>query len=208
MRDPANASLRDRRAAFAIDYLKSQGLSDAAARGAVAGSLAESQLDPAAMNKSSGAFGIGQWLGDRKAKLFSQFGPNATFDQQLRFLAQELKGGDRGGSFVTGAQNASQALWAYINRFMRPAAGAETEGDMSRGMAALTRMGAGVQGIGLSAPLASAGALAGASRSLSVNQTTNINVSGSDAHATARAVIDGQTRVNGTLLRNLKTAVV
>lgn len=153
-----SADLQRQRSAFAINYLKSQGISDAAARGAIAGSIAESKLDPSAVNPTSGAFGIGQWLGARKARLQDLFGSSPTFDQQLQFLAQELKGGDRGGSAVLNAQNPQAALEAYIRRFERPAAGGETSGDLRRGQQALASLG----GYGLDTGLA-AGAGVGVS---------------------------------------------
>lgn len=115
-------------------FLQSRGLTADQARGVVAGAWAESRLDPFAVNPSSGAFGIGQWLGSRKAELFRQYGPNPTLAQQWEFLAWELGGGDHGGKAVLSETTATGALDAYIRRFMRPAAGAETSGDLARGL--------------------------------------------------------------------------
>jgi hypothetical protein len=200
----AGAALSAMRAKFAIDYLKSQGLSDNAARGSVAGSIAESRLDPNAVNPTSGAFGIGQWLGDRKAALFAKFGPNPNFDQQLQFLAQELNGGDRGGAAVTGSRSSHEALFRYITKFMRPKAGPETYGDLSRGEFALSSFGA--PG---SAPLASPGALAAANSNtrVSIAQTTTIHVTAPDAKSAGTEVAAAQERVHGNLLRNTKSAL-
>lgn len=134
-------ALQARRAQFAVDYLKSQGISDSAARGSIAGAIAESGLDPSAVNPKSGAFGIGQWLGGRKTALFAKYGANPTFDEQLRFLVAELKGGDRGGSSVTSAGSAWDAAVAYITQFMRPKQGGETQGDLVRARRALSALG-------------------------------------------------------------------
>ncbi len=155
-----SGSLQSQRAAFAVDYLKSQGLSDQAARGAVAGSIAESRLDPNAVNASSGAFGIGQWLGARKAALFARFGNNPNFDQQLQFLASELNGGDRGGAAVRQSSSALAAMGAYVRAFMRPGPG--TAGDLARGRQALVGLGVdpGLAG-GAAAGLAGPGGFAG-----------------------------------------------
>ena len=125
------------RAAQMTEYLKSQGLTHEQARGVTAGAVAESRLDPNTVNPTSGAFGIGQWLGSRKKELFRRYGPNPTMQQQLEFLAWELKGGDHGGKHVLGAGSSQEALHAYITKFMRPAAGAETSGDLARGSAFL-----------------------------------------------------------------------
>jgi hypothetical protein len=42
--------------------------------------IRESSLNPGAVNKTSGAYGIAQWLGSRKKSLFSKYGKNPTFD--------------------------------------------------------------------------------------------------------------------------------
>lgn len=170
------ASAQSQRAAFAINYLKSQGISDQVARGIVAGSIAESQLDPGAVNPKSGAFGIGQWLGPRLKALRAQFGPNATFDQQLQFLVQELKGGDRGGAAVLRSQNSQDAAAAYINKFMRPAAGAETTGDLSRASGALAMLGPSIDpGLTGGAGAAVAGQSTDNSRSSNIHSDVQIN---------------------------------
>jgi hypothetical protein len=93
------------------------------------------------VNPDSGALGIGQWLGSRKAELQRRYGPNPTLGQQLDFLAYELRGGDHGGKAVLAQGDEAAVLDAYIRKFMRPAAGKETSGDLSRGMAALGRDG-------------------------------------------------------------------
>jgi len=58
----------------------------------------ESGLDPNNVNKQSGAYGIGQWLGSRKERLFAEYGTHPTFDQQLKFLGDELETGSEGGN--------------------------------------------------------------------------------------------------------------
>lgn len=191
-------SLQGRRAAFAVDYLKSRGISDAAARGAVAGSIAESRLDPNAINSSSGAFGIGQWLGPRKAALLARFGPNPTFDQQLQFLASELLGGDRGGAAVVGAATPHDALNAYVTRFMRPAAGAETAGDLNRGRQALASLGVSPIDPGLASGAGSdVAAYADNSRSSSVRSDVQIHKvevhvpPGSDGRQIGAGIVQG-----------------
>lgn len=78
-------------------FLKSKGLSDNQA-GAVMGNLyQESKLDPEAVNPSSGAFGIAQWLGGRKTGLdnFSkkQGKKSSDLDVQLDYLWKEMESG-------------------------------------------------------------------------------------------------------------------
>ena len=74
----------------AMNFFISKGLNDYQAAGIVGNLLGESNLNHSAINKSSGAYGLAQWLGDRKRKLFAKYGKNPTFDQQLEFLWEEL----------------------------------------------------------------------------------------------------------------------
>jgi hypothetical protein len=119
-----------------IDYLKRAGFSNEQARGIDAGIGAEGGA-VGAVNPKSGAFGIGQWLGDRKQRLFARYGRNPSQQQQMEYLVWELNGGDHGGRAVRGQQTAEGTLNAYIRNFMRPAAGRETAGDLTRGMGIL-----------------------------------------------------------------------
>ncbi|MBF5091278.1 hypothetical protein F1640_14915 [Novosphingobium sp. NBM11] len=89
--------------------------------GARAGIEAEGGLrQPRGGGYMGRAFGIGQWLGDRKKELFRRFGPNPTLAQQLDFLVWEMRGGDRGGGKVMGSRSPYEALHNYITHFMRP----------------------------------------------------------------------------------------
>jgi len=129
-----------------VRFFQDKGYSEAHARGIAAGVAAEAGSNHLARNPASDAFGLGQWLGPRKAELFRRYGPNPTRQQQLEFLHWELQGGDHGGKAVLRATDEASALSAYINDFMRPAKGAETTGDLSRGMAALGREGEEIAG--------------------------------------------------------------
>jgi hypothetical protein len=120
-----------------VQGLLDRGIPETAARAAGAGTVAEARGDPTAVNPDSGALGIGQWLGPRKEELIRRYGEHPTLDQQLDFLAWELKGGDAGGKAVLGAKDEQSALEAYITKFMRPAAGHETERDLKAGTEAL-----------------------------------------------------------------------
>jgi hypothetical protein len=120
-----------------IQGLIAEGIPEHIARGAAAGVVAEASNNENAINSTSGAIGLGQWLGSRKQALIDRYGPNPTRAQQIQFLAWELKGGDPGGKAVLAAGDEQSALHAYITKFMRPAAGKEATGDLQRGLAAL-----------------------------------------------------------------------
>lgn len=156
-----------------VAFFKSRGYSDAQARGITAGIMAESGGNHRAINRTSGAMGLGQHLGSRKAELLRRYGPNPTRQQQLEFLDWELKGGDHGGAAVRAQTSAGGTLDAYIKKFMRPAQGAETSGDIRRGNAWLN-----------------GGRAAGAGGGTVTNQTTvgtiNVYTAATDATGIAR----------------------
>lgn len=81
----------------ARQYFISKGMTDIAATGLVANLMRESSLNPNAINKSSGAYGLAQWLGGRKKALFSKYGSNPSFNNQLDFIWKELNSSHRNG---------------------------------------------------------------------------------------------------------------
>lgn len=97
------------RIAYAVNYLISNGgLSPYGAAGLVARwAFVESVASgPAAVNPYSGAFGIAQWLGARKAGING----NTNFDSQLDYAIQELNGNEgRAGNILRGAGDAYTA---------------------------------------------------------------------------------------------------
>lgn len=127
-----------------LQFLAGKGYPDAVARGIAAGIEAEGGLrTPVGGGYKGRAYGIGQWLGPRKAELFKRYGENPGLQDQLEFLHWELQGGDpgKGGKHVLAETSEEGALHKYITRFMRPKEGLETTSDLSRGMAALGRSG-------------------------------------------------------------------
>lgn len=130
-----------------VAFFKSRGYTTEQARGITAGIIAESGGDHTARNRSSGAYGLGQHLSaNRRANFRKRYGidiTQSTRAQQLDFIDWELKGGDAGGAAVRAQTTAGGTLNAYIRSFMRPAAGAETMGDLRRGNAWLSGHGGG-----------------------------------------------------------------
>jgi hypothetical protein len=121
--------------------LKNRGLSDFLARGIAAGITAESSNNVTAFNNTGGgegAFGLGQWRGDRLKALRAKYGAKPTGSQQLDFLVSELNGGDPGGKTVLSQADEVAALHSYIHDFMRPSAAGEKV-DLKNGLAALGR---------------------------------------------------------------------
>lgn len=172
-------------------FLRRNGFSAEQARGIMAGIHAESGGNPNALNQSSGAMGIGQWLGPRKKALIGRYGANPTLDQQLQFLLWELQGGDHGGAAVRGQTTAGGTMEAFINRFMRPARGAETAGDLRRGYNFLG--GGASRSARPGAPLGGNGGSSSVTTSVG---TINVYTAATDAEGIARD-LPGQLRRRG-----------
>ena len=119
-----------------VGYLTKNGVAKSTAQGIAAGAFAEGGFS-GRNNPNSGAFGLGQWLGSRQKALFARYGANPSFEQQMQFLLSELRGGDRGGSSVLGSGDPMEAMYNYITKFMRPAAGYETNRDLRSGAGVL-----------------------------------------------------------------------
>jgi hypothetical protein len=97
------------------------GLTPAQAAGAVGGLGGESgpHLDPNAVNTTSGALGIGQWLGGRARGV-----QKGNLQQQTSHLIAELKGPERAAlNRLRGARNLTDATRAWVEGFERPSPG-------------------------------------------------------------------------------------
>ena len=76
---------------YIIDYFISKGLTRDQARGIYGNIMQESGGDPKAISKDGhNSYGLAQWTGDRKRRLFKMYGTNPTAEQQLDFLWWEL----------------------------------------------------------------------------------------------------------------------
>lgn len=86
-------------AQYAMRYFMDKGMPLIGAAGLVGGFMRESStnLSTGALNPSSKALGIAQWLGPRKKELIRRYGPNPTLQQQLDFVWYELNTSYRKG---------------------------------------------------------------------------------------------------------------
>lgn len=97
----------------------------------------ESRFAPDAVNPSSGAYGLFQYLGSRRTALFNQYGTNPTAEQQIEFARNELLNnrGDSGNalSYLRSAGTLEQGVAAGV-RFERPEgyASALRAGDLTQ----------------------------------------------------------------------------
>lgn len=108
-------------AAYAYNYLRRRlRLTPAQAAGAVGGLTGESgrNLDPNAVNPTSGALGIGQWLGARARGV-----KKGDFRGQLAHLVNELQGPESAAfNRLRGAHTIEDATRAWVEGFERPSA--------------------------------------------------------------------------------------
>ncbi|MFM0141732.1 phage tail tip lysozyme [Paraburkholderia sp. RL18-085-BIA-A] len=111
----------------AMDYLVSQGWTPAQSSGIVGSLTQESRVDPTSRNKTSGAYGIGQWLGSR-VQDFQKWSGHAlqtsTFQEQLAFMQYELTKGKEqaAGRRLRAAQTAEEAAAIHSQYYERPGA--------------------------------------------------------------------------------------
>ena len=107
-----------------VSYFTSKGYAPHQAA-AIAGNLTqESGLDPEAINKKSGAFGLAQWLGPRKKALNAYAERQGTYaadpGTQLDFINHELNSTEkRARNKLMAAKDVSQATTAFSDHFER-----------------------------------------------------------------------------------------
>jgi TP901 family phage tail tape measure protein len=99
------------------NFFKSKGFSDAIVAGIMGNLQLESGLSTTALNKSSGAFGLAQWLGGRKTALSNFANSSGTsmsdINTQLNFLWKELNSTEkRTMNYLNANQGASASTIA------------------------------------------------------------------------------------------------
>jgi hypothetical protein len=105
--------------AIAMRYLLGKGLTRQQAAGVVGSLMQESGLSPTITNRSSGAYGIGQWLGGRKTNLLNS--GKSGLRGQLDFLWGELQGPENAAlKRLKGAHSVADAVDAFTWGFERP----------------------------------------------------------------------------------------
>ncbi|AGB62592.1 putative tail lysin 2 [Bacillus phage phiAGATE] len=114
------------------NFFSDKGFKPSAIAGIMGNLQQESGLDPTAKNSSSGAFGVGQWLGGRKKNLhdFAKKGGMDvnSLDTQLQFMWKEMNGGEstfksilnrNGGMDALKGANVSNATELFEKAFER-----------------------------------------------------------------------------------------
>lgn len=105
----------------AMEFFQSKGLSAYHSAGIVGNLLGESNLNPEAVNPTSKAYGIAQWLGNRKKKLIAKYGNKPTFEQQLEFVWEELNSSEKSAyDKLLQTKNVDEAINSFMKHFERP----------------------------------------------------------------------------------------
>lgn len=107
---------------FIVDYFVSKGLTRNQAKGIYGNLMQESRGNIRATSSDGhNSYGLAQWTGPRKQKLFSMYGPNPTAKQQLDFLWWELNNTHKDAlTSLKNTNTVSDATRVFMNQFERP----------------------------------------------------------------------------------------
>ena len=107
---------------YIINYFINKGLTLNQAKGIYGNLMQESQGNIRAISKDgNNSYGLAQWTGSRKEKLFSMYGSNPTAKQQLDFLWWELNNTHKDALDALRRTNTvSDATRVFMNQFERP----------------------------------------------------------------------------------------
>jgi Phage tail lysozyme len=162
--------------AVAMQFLLGKGLTRAQAAGVVGSLMQESGLNPNAKNPSSGAFGVGQWLGGRKTALLARR-DSGTLRGQLEHLWGELQGPESAAlDRLRGAHSVADAASAFTWGFERPG---QAEANMPNRIAQARAA------LGLAGDAAASGAASGGGGTTTTTTTTTPGVDNRQARAQA-----------------------
>lgn len=107
---------------FIVDYFVNKGLTRNQAKGIYGNLMQESRGNiKATSSDGNNSYGLAQWTGSRKQKLFSMYGPNPTAKQQLDFLWWELNNTHKDAlTSLKNTNTVSDATRVFMNQFERP----------------------------------------------------------------------------------------
>lgn len=107
---------------YIINYFINKGLTRNQAKGIYGNIMQESTGDIAAVSKDGhNSYGLAQWTGERKQRLFNMFGPNPTAKQQLDFLWWELNNTHKDAlASLKETRTVSDATRVFMNQFEKP----------------------------------------------------------------------------------------
>lgn len=184
-----------------MQKLMAQGWSREQAAGIAASFMQESGMDPSAKNATSGAYGIGQWLGSRVGDFKAFSGKDlkgSSMDDQLAFFNHEVGPGGkeaRAGRLLRGATTAEDAARIHSEAYERPGddeANVARRQRLARQYATSGRVGnamaAGAMPSGASASAAGGGAKGGVNTTTTNIEKIEVHTQATDAPGIAAAM--------------------
>ena len=107
---------------YIINYFLNKGLTLNQAKGIYGNIMQESGGNIKALSKDGhNSYGLAQWTGDRKQKLFTMYGPNPTAEQQLDFLWWELNNTHKSSlNALKQTTTVEDAVKVFMDKFERP----------------------------------------------------------------------------------------
>ena len=107
-----------------VNFFINKGLSKNQAKG-IYGNIMQESGGKHNIVSSDGynSYGLAQWTGPRKARLFSKYGTKPTIDQQLEFMWEELNSSEkRALNALKNTSTVEDATKVFMQKYERPAA--------------------------------------------------------------------------------------
>lgn len=107
---------------YIVDYFMKKGLTRNQAKGIYGNIMQESNGDLTAVSSDGyNSYGLAQWTGERKQRLFNMFGANPTAKQQLDFIWWELNNTHKNAlASLKGTTSVSDATRVFMDQFEKP----------------------------------------------------------------------------------------
>lgn len=106
-----------------VNFFMNKGLTKNQAKGIYGNIMQESGGKHNIVSKDGhNSYGLAQWTGTRKARLFSKYGTNPTVNQQLEYLWDELNSTEKGAlDALRNTSTVADATKVFMQKFERPA---------------------------------------------------------------------------------------
>lgn len=106
-----------------VNFFMNKGLTKNQAKGIYGNIMQESGGKHNIVSRDGhNSYGLAQWTGTRKARLFSKYGTNPTVNQQLEYLWSELNSTEKGAlNALRDTSTVEDATKVFMQKFERPA---------------------------------------------------------------------------------------
>ena len=106
-----------------VNFFMNKGLTKNQAKGIYGNIMQESGGKHNIVSRDGhNSYGLAQWTGTRKTRLFSKYGTNPTVNQQLEYLWDELNSTEKGAlNALRNTSTVADATKVFMQKFERPA---------------------------------------------------------------------------------------